>query len=395
MNNYKAKWITIPFIIIIMTMSFMNIISKDKEVSASENRTLQQKPTIEDIKDGSFTDKFEEYFSDQFTFREELFKMYAKTKLALGFDKVKSYFILDNNWIMPTPSDEIPDAEVENLAEEINRLAKIGLETNKEIYYVSTPHKDGMLSHLYPQYTDGLDNYLNNRDKLKKHIDTETIKYIDLNEYFLKAFTEEEREDLYFKTDHHWNGIGAFEGFKYIINNMNILENIPWNRYITTTLDKGSFLGSYNMNLNKLVNESEEIPYVHTKDKSDYEYFKFDGKKDVKVKEEDVIATERDKEDILYGGAYMFGKDCSILKIRNKKSISDKKIIIFRDSYQAPTSWLFADVFAEVQLVDPRHIDNLGMNVDDIMRESDADIAMFMYNNSAFKMMIEEMKEQR
>ncbi len=51
---------------------------------------------------------------------------------------------------------------------------------------------------------------------------------------------------MYFKTDHHWNGIGAYEGFKCIIEDMNIVNNISWDSYTQTMYDEGYFLGSYN-----------------------------------------------------------------------------------------------------------------------------------------------------
>ena len=54
---------------------------------------------------------------------------------------------------------------------------------------------------------------------------------------------------------------------------------------------------------------------------------------------------------------------------------------------------MFADVFSEVQLVDPRYIEKLNMSVEDIIKESDADILMFMYNNRGFKEMINTMEE--
>ena len=176
---------------------------------------------------------------------------------------------------------------------------------------------------------------------------------------------------------------------------MDEVENVSWNNYTKTIFDKGYFLGSYNMNLNKLVKEDEEIPYIHLKNKPNYEYFKYDGKKEIKVKEEDVIATRRNEDEILYGGAYMFGNACNILKIRNEDALSEKKILILKDSYQGPTSWLFSDIFAEVQLVDPRYTEKLDLSIDDIIKDSDADIVMFMYNSTDFKSMIDVIKEQR
>lgn len=395
MNNKKAKWIALPFITIVMGTFFISVISKDKEASASENRTLAQMPTLKDAKSGEYTNKFESYFSDQFPFREELSELYSKAEIVLGKDKVKNYYLLDDNWIMPTPSKKMSEKELKDAANEINELSKIAVNSNKKVYYVSTPHKESMLTHLYPKYTDGLENAINNKNNFKRYLDLENINCIDVDEHFLKEFNESQREDLYFKTDHHWNGIGAYEGFKCIIEDMNIVDNICWDNYTTTLFDKGYFLGSYNKNLNNLVEEDETIPYVHLKNKPNYEYYKFDGKTETKCKEEDVIGTRRNEEEILYGGAYMFGNACSILKIRNEDALSDKKLLIIRDSYQAPTSWLFSDIFSEVQLVDPRYIESIDLPIDNIIRDSDADMVMFMYNTSDFKMMIDVIKEQR
>ena len=308
---------------------------------------------------------------------------------------MKNYYVLENNWIMPTPIKSISDEELKDTAKEINELSEVAVKSNKKVYYASTPHKESMLAHLYPKYTGGLENATDNKNKFKNYLDLDNINFIDIDEDFLNKFNESEREKLYFKTDHHWNGIGAYEGFKSIIETMDEINNVSWDKYTKTNFDRGYFLGSYNMNLNNLVKEDENIPYVHLKDKPDYEYYKYDGKKETKIKEEDVVATRKNEKEILYGGAYMFGNACNILKIRNEDALSDKKILILRDSYQAPTSWLFADIFSEVQLVDPRYTKELNLSIDEIIRNSDADIVMFMYNSTDFKSMIDVIKEQR
>ncbi|MDU6986022.1 MAG: DHHW family protein [Terrisporobacter othiniensis] len=395
MNNKKAKYIVIPFVTVIMAMFLIHIVSEDKESSASENRTLTQIPTVKDIKKEDFTSKFESYFSDQFPFREELSEIYSKLQLMLGKNKIKNYYVLENNWIMPTPAKRISDKELKDTANEINELSKIAINSNKKVYYASTPHKESMLSHLYPKYTDGLENATINKNKFKDYLDLDNINFIDIDEDFLIRFNENQREKLYFKTDHHWNGIGGFEGFKTIVKQMNEVKNVNWDDYKQINFDRGYFLGSYNMNLNKIIEEDETIPYVRLKNRGNYEYYKYDGKKETKGKEEDFVAIRRNEKEILYGGAYMLGNACNILKIRNEDSLTDKKILILRDSYQAPTSWLFADVFSEVQLVDPRYTDKLGLSMDDIIRDSDADIVMFMYNSTDFKSMIDVIKDQR
>ena len=37
-------------------------------------------------------------------------------------------------------------------------------------------------------------------------------------EHFKQNYTNEEIQDMYFKTDHHWNMDGAFLGYQYIMN---------------------------------------------------------------------------------------------------------------------------------------------------------------------------------
>lgn len=393
MNKNKARFIAIPFIVLTFSIFFVNIVNADKESSISENRALQQKPTIDDLEDKTYTTKYDSYYSDQFAFREELSNIYTKLEHALGKDKVKGYYLLDNNWIMPTPVEEFKEKDVKILADYINKLSNGAVERGKEVYYVNTPHKESALRNLYKKNTKGVGNAQKNKDKLKNYINEKDVKFIDLDEYFLDEFEGHQIEKLYYKTDHHWNGFGAFLGFEKTIEEMGIVDNLNRDNYIMSSVDEGYFLGSYNKNLNKLVNEDESISYVHSKEKGPYKYFKYDGKNEKEVDEKEVIATRIKEDDILYGGAYMFGNACSTLKIKNEEALSDKKIIIFRDSYQAPTSWLFADIFKEVELVDPRYVETIGMSCSEILENSEADIAMFMYDTVDFKEMIEEMKK--
>ena len=52
---------------------------------------------------------------------------------------------------------------------------------------------------------------------------------------------------------------------------------------------------------------------------------------------------------------------------------------------------MFADLFREVQFVDPRNIGNIKTSYEKIIENSDCDIVMFMYNSSGFDSMIQNM----
>ncbi|MGF7058510.1 DHHW family protein [Brassicibacter mesophilus] len=395
MNKKKAKYIVIPFLVIIFGFFLMNILCPDKKFSITENRNLAKKPTVEDIVNSTYASKFEKYYTDQFVFREKMICFNRMSEMKLNKSMVGNYYLGEDNWILGMfPKILTPD-NIDNYSDAINSLSQLSQGMGKDVYFTLTPHKTNMLKHLYPKYVDNMNNININKDNFKSNLNSNFIIFLDIDEYMLSKFSEKERERLYFKTDHHWNGVGAFEGFKLMAQKMELgvssekLED-HFSKYKTKVCSDKNFIGSYNRNIDMLVKEREYLSYIYLEG-GKYEYFLNNGKKDEKVKEEDVIATLRNKDKWDYGGAYIRGAQCNMLKIRNKNSLTDKKILVFRDSYQAPTTLLLADLFNEVQLVDPRNIGNIEMSYEQIIQSTDADIVMFMYNSSGFDSMIKSM----
>lgn len=394
----KSKYIIMPFLTIIFGFFIINIVKPDKNYSFSENRNLEKLPTIEDIKNNTFTKKFEKYYNDQFAFREEMNKIYKKSEISLNKTKVGNYYLGKNNWILGQFSHLLSDDKIYKYTIALHKTSEIANQLDKSVYYVSTPHKTNMLKHLYPNYVDNKKNIDINKNELKSSLEPDLINFIDLDEDFLNRFSDKEREKLYFKTDHHWNGLGAFEGFKSMISKMDLgisedKLNSFFKEYKIKTVKDKEFIGSYNRNLDMLVKEKEYPIYVY-RDNEDYKFYKNDGKKDKHIKIDEVIATQKDDKEWDYGGAYMRGASCNILKIKNDKALTDKKILLFRDSYEAPMTLMFADVFKEVEIVDPRNISDLDMTYEDIIKNSDSNIVMFMYNSFGFYDMIKVMIEK-
>lgn len=398
MNNKKAKYIVVPFLITIFIFFFMNIFIPDKIISISENRNLEKKPTIEDIKKGSYPSQFEKYYTDQFMFREKMIRINRMFEIKLGKSMVGNYYLVKNNWILGMFPKILTSSELDKYSGAINELAKISDNMGKDIYFVLTPHKTNMFKHLYPKFVDNKENININKESFKSQLNSNIINFLDGDEDMINKFSQKELERLYFKTDHHWNGTGAFEGFKLMAKKMDLgisPEKLQehFNKYTTMECNKKKFMGSYNKNLNMIVNEEEYPIYVYLENQN-YQYLLNDGKKDKEIQEEDVIATSRNKEKWDYGGAYIRGNTCNILKIKNNSALIDKKVLIFRDSYQAPTTLMFADLFSEVQFIDPRNIENIEMSYEKIIQNSGSDIIMFMYNSSGFDSMIKNMTDK-
>lgn len=389
----KNRYIIIPFLVIIVTFFVFNTISPDKEYSKVENRTLSKRPSLEKVGGENFSKEYEDYYNDQFVFRDFLIGVNTVTDYILNKTEVGNYCVVDNNWILGKFPNVFNEKRLNRYSNAINKLAKVGKSEGKDVYFAMTPHKTNVLKHIYPKYieTSSIDKNIKGfEDKLNK----EVINYIEMDDYMMNKFSKKELESMYFKTDHHWNGKGAFEGFKKIIEEMDLdissenLKNI-FSKYKEVTVDSKKFNGSYNKNICMVVREKEYPDYLTIKENknNDVEYF-LNGEN---VKEEDVIATSRHEEEWDYGGAYSRGAQMNILKIKNKDAFSDKKILVIRDSMQGATTWLFRDFFKETELIDPRNISDIKKSYTEIIKESDADIVLFMFNSSGFDSMINEM----
>ena len=389
----KNRYIIIPFLVIIVTFFVFNTISPDKEYSKVENRTLSKRPSLEKVGGENFSKEYEDYYNDQFVFRDFLIGVNTVTDYILNKTEVGNYYVVEDNWILGKFPNVFNEKRLNRYSNTINKLAKVGKSEGKDVYFAMTPHKTNVLKHIYPKYieTSSIDKNIKGfEDKLNK----EVVNYIEMDDYMMNKFSKKELESMYFKTDHHWNGKGAFEGFKIIIEEMDLdissenLKNI-FSKYKEVTIDSKKFNGSYNKNICMVVREKEYPDYLTIKENknNDVEYF-LNGEN---VKEEDVIATSRHEEEWDYGGAYSRGAQMNILKIKNKDAFSDKKILVIRDSMQGATTWLFRDFFKETELIDPRNISDIKKSYTEIIKESDADIVLFMFNSSGFDSMINEM----
>ena len=52
---------------------------------------------------------------------------------------------------------------------------------------------------------------------------------------------------------------------------------------------------------------------------------------------------------------------------------------------------MISDVFREVEVVDPRHIDKVNLTSEQVAENTDADIVLFMFNDLSFKDMINQL----
>jgi hypothetical protein len=316
---------------------------------------------------------------------------YTTAKLKLGATKIRDYYILDDGWVLETPFDAIDDEKLTEVADNVRGIINTEYSKEKEFIYISAANKETSLNHLYPSYLRKLNKSIDNRNIFQSKLEDTGMKFVNIEEHFLSNFSTDYLESLYFKLDHHWNGKGAVEGFKYIVNQLGLEEYVDWNDYTTYTLTKGNFVGSYSRKLNKSILFDEDIEFTFKKNTPDYKFYLWKSSETIELDTSEFIATGIDKEQMTYSEAFMLDSICNVLKVKNESAPLDKKIIIFKDSYQVPTTWLFADIFKEVNIVDFRYLNKSEMRAQELIEFSEADMVLFMYNDVDFVEMLEMM----
>ena len=141
MNKKKAIIIIIPFMLTIYSVFMLNFLSQDRESSEAENRALQQKSTWDNVVSKDYGQVYEKYYTDQFVFRDNTLKLYTEQQLNINKSKVNGYYIDEDGWVLEEPIIDIDENHMNYLSNIINSYSENLANKNKEVYYVSAPHK--------------------------------------------------------------------------------------------------------------------------------------------------------------------------------------------------------------------------------------------------------------
>lgn len=204
-----------------------------------ERRSLAEWPVFSLHSISTYPARFDRYFNDHFGFRNALihlntavryhvFKSSGSPKVLVGKEgwlfynanQARDGASLSNHLgLLPTGYNEIFRGYKEELEQKRNYLASRGI----RYVFVIAPDKWT----VYPEYLpDGFANFdrSNNVDLLVDYLSANTnVEIIDLRKVLIDA--KRPGQHLYYKTDTHWNELGAF--FAYQAISKNIARHFP------------------------------------------------------------------------------------------------------------------------------------------------------------------------
>lgn len=377
--------ICLLFLIIIFGVAIMSFLRPDRDISTIENRTLTQRPPfdIATILSGEFFQNFDKYFTDQIVGRDRAVKVYTQEQLLLNKTVINNNVRADDNWLLFSPMDVTIYPEIDESAKKLSEFTK-GLEDQDiEFYFAPSPYKMNILKDKYPKYLNdhlGIENLQYFIDKLP-----EEIYHIDLYTYLTKNYSKEDLEEMYFKTDHHWNIKGAVAAFQKTIETIyehsyNVKDSPFIDSYEAVCNNNATFLGSINLQLHMLVNAMDEYichySPMFNPETIAVQAMQWDGTILTDINQ--IYGTGFNKKEIMYGD--LFTWDLPEIIFENKTPPNDTHILVLKDSYGNPIQPFFAPYFKKTSILDIRHYKD--KSVYQYVKDNDVDIVLFLYNDS-------------
>lgn len=339
----KNKLITAMFVLYILFFCIGSIIIKDRKFSDMENRNLAEKPelSLKTIADGSFTDDFEKYMSDQIILKDTLVRIKVGENKLLNQKFINGVYFAEDDMLIQ--KYENPYGQLDTNIKYINEFAKMNPDLNCTM--IVAPNASYVYGDKLPKYAECYDQgevlaYMHG------NID-ESIDFVDCaNE--LNAAKD---EYIFYRTDHHWTINGAYIGYKVVCEALGI-ECTPKEDYEISTVSEDFYGTLYSKAPTFTQKKDDIIAYNNKKGEYLVEYIDTNEIDDSLYREENLDIKDKYK--------YYLDGNHSIIKITsNATSCKDEKcnhkLLVVKDSYAHSLLPLLADNYSEIYVVDLRY----------------------------------------
>ena len=211
-------------LVIILTITFVNIFTPNKKYSNIENRELESKPELNfsNLRDNTYFTEYNKYVEDQFANRPFWMGLKTKFEKLIGRKKINDIYFGKNGLLieeMINPSEDFINNRINNVKYLQDKYK------DKKITFVLIPNKIGIYNDQINVKNKQKELYSDFTDKLNKKIFK--INAFDILE-------KQKDKEIYFKTDHHLTTLGS----KCIYEGLYDAKNIKYDKYFANKDNK-------------------------------------------------------------------------------------------------------------------------------------------------------------
>ena len=341
----KNKIITFIFIIYITTFSILGIILKDKEISIQERRKLETFPKF--TLTSEYVNNLDKYLLDHFPFRETFRSIKANFnyKILNKLDNNNIYLLNNSIYKSNYPTNK---KSISNFINKINQTKKY-LTSNNNTYIMIIPDKNYYLDSEYFLHID--------YDYIYNEINKLNINTIDIRNIL-------SLED-YYQTDTHWRQ----ENLDKVVETMNKTMNFNYQKIKYQENTYNNFYGVY-YGESAINRNPEKLTYLTNNNLSNLTVNYQENKNLHSIYNLDKL-NSLDSYEVYLDGASSF------IEIYNNNSLSNKELVIFRDSFASSITPLLTPYYKKITLIDNRYINST--NYLNLIEFNNQDI-LYMYS---------------
>ena len=231
MSKKYSIFITALFCAFIFGFGIAHFILPDRDFSEQENRYLSQfkAPTSDTLRSGKFMENFEDYISDQFPLRDQWIQLKALSERALGKQENNAvYFGADGQTLFA----QFTKLSEEELAQRVGYVNALADNVDVPVYFSLVPDKSYVWADRLPANAPNVDDGSTN--ETAKSMIGQRVNFIDL-------YPAMYGDGVFYRTDHHWSTIGAYQGYAALRSGMGGSVTVP---DYDPTLVSDSFYGT-------------------------------------------------------------------------------------------------------------------------------------------------------
>ena len=329
----EAKITVLLLAVLFLGFSVICWIKPADEYSSSERRKLSLFPklTWDTIADGKFMTEFEEYTLDQFPLRDGFrnLKAWVSQNLLRKADN-NDIYVADGYAVkMEYP---LKEESIKNAGMRFRKLYEKYLkDSGGNIYLSLIPDKNYFLAESSHHLSMDYEKFFSMMREEMPY-----AQYIDITQLL--------SEQDYYKTDVHWRQENIVDAAEKIAGEMGITLS---GEYEVKTLEEdfyGVYFGQSALNL-----PGESLSYLTNDQIEQCEVFNYENNEKTGVYD-----LKKAEGDDLY--EIFLSGPVSLLKIENPNAITEKELIVLRDSFGSSLVPLLAEGYRSVTLIDIRYM---------------------------------------
>lgn len=319
----KDKILSVLFVSVLFVVSFVTFFKGDIDVSFFERRKLV---TSEKLKE-DFVSNLDQYLTDQFVFRDEFISLNSIMNRYVFLNKENNGVYLYDDYLIEKnyPLDR---KSVESFISKLNLINDKYLKNSNNVFLSVIPDKSYFLSD---------DNYLKlDLDNLVSDVlDEVSFSYINLLDKFV--LEDYYKGDIHIKQESYFDILSYLD--KYLDFNYSFLkyDKRVFNNFYGASVSKvGSYFGSEDLNyFSNDILDNVVVSHLEFGEKKVYDVEKLESV---------------DAYNVFLSGP------SAVIDIENSDSLSDKELVIFRDSFGSSLAPLLVPFYKKITLVDLRYI---------------------------------------